>query len=300
MIFCTIITADYIPWALTLQDSLIKNGYSDKCFVLVTDKELSRSEYDSLNILQLSDIANKNYESIFQLGKDELRWATKPLLMLYLLNKYERVCYMDCDIMVTGNIEAIDQELGDSKILLTPHFRTRSPLIDSEEFKFNFKHGLFNAGFIAVSRSSIEILHWWATCCNYKCEKNLMEGLWDDQRYLDAMPIFYEGVKICRHSGFNVAFWNKHELKRSVEDGKTLINGKDLIFIHFAYTTWNEIHSGTDGIAPEYAKEYNNLLIKNGWKKNLEEKYQERHVPIPEPRFLKRLKNKLKWVLFRK
>jgi lipopolysaccharide biosynthesis glycosyltransferase len=295
MIFCTIITSDYIPWALTLQESLINNGYDEKCFVLVTDKNENSFEYDSLNILRISDIFDETYEAIFSLGKDELRWATKPLLLLYLLNRYDRVCYLDCDIMVTGNILVIDQELADAKIVLTPHFRTRYPQIDAEEFKFNFKHGLFNAGFIAVTKSGSEILHWWASCCNYKCEKSLLDGLWDDQRYLDAIPVFFEGVKISRHPGFNVAFWNKHELKRSQEDGRTLINGKELIFIHFAYTTWNEINSGVDGISPEYAKEFNSLLIKHGWKNSLELKYQERTTPKPKPTISQRIINKLKW-----
>ena len=299
MIFCTIISSDYLPWALTLNDSLRSNGYFQKLHVLVAD-EGNVKVNENLEIIRLSDIYTQEYPDVFQLGAQELRWATKPILIKYLIKKHPQICYMDCDIFVTNNIDIIIEELGSSKALLTPHYRSRNPRKDAEEFKFNYKHGLFNAGFIAFNKSGEEILDWWASCCNYRCEKNLNEGLWDDQRYLDAIPVFFEGVKICKHPGFNVAFWNKNELIRSIENGQTLLNGKELVFIHFAYTTWNEINNGEDGIDPKYANEFNHLLIKNGWKSDLNTKYLERITKKEPSGIFVRLKNKTRWVLYRR
>jgi hypothetical protein len=74
-----------------------------------------------------------------------------------------------------------------------------------------------------------------------------------DQRYLDAFPVYFEGVRIVKHLGCNVAQWNSDFLKRKEVDGEILINGKwPIVFIHFSSVTIQNIQNGIDHILRPY------------------------------------------------
>jgi len=259
---CTIVTANYLHFALALNESL--NRFREThTYVLVVDVDVVNHIFHStlpstIKILYLSDI-NKTETSNSIVYKynglnnnNELRWTLKPILLKFLLSTYEKVLYLDCDLFFCSDFRFLYDELSSCNFLLTPHWRNIDPNIASnyENLHFHklFQEGIFNAGFIGVSRGGENILDWWTNVCEYKCEKKRAEGLYDDQKYLDVIPIYFNKVKILQHRGCNISTWNFVECARSESaNGKVMINEiYDLVFIHFNNLLEEDIISGKD------------------------------------------------------
>jgi len=81
--------------------------------------------------------------------------------------------------------------------------------------------------------------------------------MFDDQKYLDIVPIIEPTALILRHKGCNVAGWNAVICRREIVDHRVLIDGKyDIVFIHFNENTIREIVKGSDGILFNYYRTY--------------------------------------------
>ncbi|MFO0994993.1 MAG: hypothetical protein U1E67_24035, partial [Hyphomicrobiales bacterium] len=62
----------------------------------------------------------------------------------------------------------------------------------------------------------------------------LERGVFVDQKYLDLAPSFMEKLKVLRHPGYNVAYWNLVQRKITENDGEFFANGQPLHFVHFS------------------------------------------------------------------
>ncbi|MBL0131793.1 MAG: hypothetical protein IPP43_12305 [Chitinophagaceae bacterium] len=133
---------------------------------------------------------------------------------------------------------------------------------------------LFNAGFIGANKSGEAAINWWAGMCHYKIENRKELGLYDDQKYLDILPVQFEAVHIIKHPGCNLASWNLDTSKREMIDGKLLINKiYEPVFIHFAKDTITNILNRNDELLKPYLDEYIKALQHENFDlmKNLEE-----------------------------
>lgn len=168
--------------------------------------------------------------------------------MRFLLQQTEKLIYLDNDIFFFHPYEFLFDELNDTSILLTPHWCSFHPQPDEENFMMNYRAGLYNAGFVGVTRQALPTLNWWAKVCTYHMSEEMEAGYFVDQRYLDLIPIIDPKAKILRHKGCNVGSWNiKQNIRRQL-DGKILINGKfPVVFIHFNNETIKHISNGNDG-----------------------------------------------------
>jgi len=214
-----------------------------------------------------------NYELVQEIYKkyahqniDNFRWALKPVFISYLLDKgFEKVLYTDCDIYFFNDYAFLFTELNTASILLTPHWRNSDPLIDEESFFSLFKDGIFNAGFIGANKNGIPALQWWAKVCHFKMEANPLQGIYDDQRYLDVLPVKFEDVKIIRNRGCNIGAWNEEECKRILVNGVVLINKEyPIIFIHFNNMLMQQILKGHDALLLPYLTEFKESFEING------------------------------------
>jgi hypothetical protein len=224
--FCTISTASYLFKASALADSIMP--YNAILHVLVIDKIPPLDYPANIKIYQINDIRNEYLERVlskYGRDKDKLRWALKPIFLLYLLDKAECVAYVDNDQYFYSDPTFIFNMLNDSSIILTPHHYQPIPSAEANWFEANFRVGLFNAGFIGASTKAKDALDWWVKCCIYNIKKAYWRGLFDDQKYLDMMPVLFDNVKILKHPGCNLAGWNDYQLI------------DDLVFIHFAEIT---------------------------------------------------------------
>ena len=272
--FCTIITADYLPYALALHDSLLDQCHDVSLSILIVDglqddSELLRT-FPNLELFFAEDIcqtgiAQKIYRKYNNRSKDKLRWSLKPIFMQHLLsNGNERVIYADSDLFFFGDYRFLFDELEEASVLLSPHWRSSDPYADSANFSTLLTSGIYNAGLIGVSGKGTQAMEWWAAACEYRCEKALSEGFFDDQGYLDLFPTLFENVKIIRHRGCNVANWNRLECQRtrSYEGVVTIENTWPIIFIHFTSSTIRGIRNGDDPLLSEHLECYHRTLQK--------------------------------------
>ena len=266
--FCTITTADHLFKTLALCDSVRATNSASFCHILCTDRLPEGLPTDHISFYTLSDLdpipVARTIISKYGLSKDKLRWSLKPVFLSYLLKKVtDKVIYVDNDIYFWGDYGFLFDLLATHDFLLTPHHYPRDPHKDQNWLEANFRVGLYNAGFAGVNNNALKDLEWWADCCAYRCEKNALRGTYDDQKYLDLIPVMNETAHIVRHKGCNVAEWNRMVIKRSEKDGKLLLDEiYPLIFIHFNSSTVRAIEHGDEPLLKNHLATYLNNLKK--------------------------------------
>src|SRR5690606_37933999 len=123
--FCTIITADYLAYAIAQYDSLSQFNRKVCLHILVCDNE-NRQSSSGLQFYNLVDFKT-NEDCKILLGKygisDEFRWSMKPVFLIFLLkNKLDKIIYLDSDIHFFNDFSFLFVKLNSYKILLTPHW----------------------------------------------------------------------------------------------------------------------------------------------------------------------------------
>ncbi len=294
--FCTIVTSSHLPYALTLFDSIRRYDQEVGLHVLVVDieVEVQMNIPEGVIIYKNSDLsqmpyAQEIYNKYFKKrNNDRYRWSMKPVFLNYLLSQgFTKVTFLDCDIYFFGGYQFLFDLLDENNVLLTPHWRSLDPSVDSRDFSNNYTNGFYNAGFVAVNKRAANVLLWWANMCHFKCEIKLSKGFYVDQGYLSLFPMVEEKVKVIHHRGCNVASWNDIENERQVVNGELLINGKyPVVFIHFSTQLFDRAISGVNTSLNGHLIVYMKHLIDNGlkppkkWVKWLEN--QKKHKPSYE------------------
>lgn len=262
--FCTITTQSHLFKVKALFESL--SEYPDiELFCLITDSSVLPNatfgeQYHTLE--HLNDVHFEAIKSKYQ--GDKLRWSLKPVYIKHLLqNGYEKVIYCDNDIFFFDSPQFLFNKLDESDVLLTPHWYPHNPNENQNWLEANFRVGLYNAGFFAANQKSIKALEWWADCCIYNVKKAFNRGMFDDQKYLDLMPIVFENVKVLKHKGCNVAGWNYAEFIIAKKEEKIFINDKyPLIFIHFTPLSFREF-SKNNNLFNQSLSDYLNVIKKH-------------------------------------
>jgi len=311
--WCTIITSDFIHYALALYSSLAKLKELEVFHVLIADCQADFSyiqgTFPSIRILYPKDINHseaaqticKKYQHY---DMDSFRWSMKPVLLKHLLEAgCEQAFFLDPDLYFYNSFDFLMQELDGKSVLLTPHWRACDPHQDPKNFAILQTSGLFNAGFVGVSATGLPAMEWWAKLCAYECVKAPERGLYVDQSYLDMMPVYFDGIKILGHRGCNVANWNQFECKRTqMQDGNVLINKRwEIVFIHFTRSTVNGILLGGDYLLRPYLDMQQASLerfadwipqeARTGSIENSQQKYND------SPPALERTRSLVKWIV---
>lgn len=288
---CTIICSNYISYARTQYESLKKLNLPFDYYVFIVDGEITPKLVDEqFTVIEPTQLFNAlEYRRLaFQFNALELSTNVKPTLLKYLLDKgYSEVIYFDPDIYLYSDIGCIFAEFKDASILLTPH--SLHPYEDNctPSDQLLLKGGVFNLGFIGVNNSSAarEFLDWWGARCLELGFLELRSGLMVDQKWVNLVPCYFDGVMIMKNVGYNVAYWNLHERKLSQNNGTWYVNGQQpLVFYHFSGLRWDE-HTQISkhqnrydlNTRPELAPlfdGYREKLIKNGIDKTLKCHYK--------------------------
>lgn len=257
---CTISTHSHLYKADALFHSL--RGKTDARFInLITDYRPNADVDVNGTVMRgLDSLTVPNARPIITKYRgDALRWGCKPLLIGQLLQEgYDKVIYVDNDIYFYSSPGFLFDMLDEHAVLLTPHHYPADPAQGQEWLEANFRVGLYNAGFIAAGQRGAKAIEWWAGCCAYAVCKSGWRGLFDDQKYLDLMPVLFDGVHVMRHKGCNVAGWNISTCPRSIaDDGLVVIDGeKPLVFVHYNTFTLRMAYFGKDPEIALLAQQY--------------------------------------------
>ena len=269
--FCTIITADYLPFAKVLHASLEKNMPGTSLQVLVVDKNDFTSSQNfiihSIDSVITSPVAKGIFKKYAHTNPSQFRWALKPVFISHLLqNGFNKVIFTDADIYFVNNFNFLLEELDVNQVLLTPHWADLDPFKNEGSLTDLLLGGLYNAGFIGVNIKGSEAINWWAEMCHFKTEEKPEMGLFFDQKYLNILPVQFPDIKILKHQGCNLASWNVETCKREIINGKLLINQQfEPIFIHFNRETIVNILNRNDKLLYPFLEEYIQLFNTEGF-----------------------------------
>lgn len=190
----------------------------------------------------------------------ELNTAAKPWMFAYLFARgYDRVVYLDPDIVIYSPLAELDAGPPGTFLTLTPHLTGSIKGDEHPSERTIGMAGAYNLGFLAVSRQpQLErFLAWWQEKLEYQCVVDPARGLFVDQKWIDLVPGLFPGIRILRHDGYNVAYWNLGQ--RTVAAGAATgplpdvptVNGQPLRFFHF---------SGYDPAAPQMVSRHHHAL----------------------------------------
>lgn len=239
MIFFTSICSNYLPKAMALAES-VKRHCNDAHFVLcLVEREvpLVAAQYPHFDEIVLAKDAGWDHfdRFMFRHAIVEASTAVKAQFMLNLVERHpdeEKFVYLDPDVLVYSEFVELDKLLNDETIVLCPHL-LRPGNIDMEIS--SLAHGCYNLGFLAVRRSqnAAAFLRWWAERLFQFCYDDIPRGIFTDQRWIDLAPCFFD-VRVLKHHGYDFATWSLLNSDLRETDGRYVINGDPLRFIHFS------------------------------------------------------------------
>ena len=251
-VFFTSFNRAYAPQAVLLAESLRRHyGDTTQIYALIVDK-LDPEDCGYLNIFDklilVEELEIPFFKSwIFRLDIVEASTAVKPFALCKLLEEFSHVTYLDPDTVVYSKFDEISDESESWDVALTPHqtfHQDEKWLVESTELE-SMRWGIYNLGFLSVkaTENGKKIAQWWRDRCYHYCLSEPQRGLFTDQKLFDAAPALFEGVKVLRHPGYNVATWNIRERHVLLNNEKLVVNGSPLRFCHFTKASHIGAHS---------------------------------------------------------
>jgi hypothetical protein len=241
----TLCSINYLAQARTLGESLQATNPDIRYVVGLVDKlegvQFEGDKAPPFELLELHRIPVFNrawMEKEYDIT--EFNTAVKPFFFQYFFQQYpdyQNFIYFDPDIIVFTKLTHLLKTLDQSNIVLTPH--TLSPYPDTclpNECDL-LNSGTFNLGFVAVRKNAEteRFIAWWMEKLAFQSFNDICHGLFTDQKWINYVPHYFDGVHILRHRGYNVAYWNLHERQLTRREDSWYINGTDpLQFFHFS------------------------------------------------------------------
>jgi len=237
---CTIVSANYLPYARVLGASVREHHPDARFVVLLVDRVGDRfdAEAEPFEVIEAERLPTLEdpLSYLFKYTVLEANTAVKPYLLKHLLAEgSRRLVYLDPDIQLFRPLDRISELLGSHSLVLTPHL---TGPIDDDNYPGELdimRSGTYNLGFLALSASDTtdRMLEWWRDRIYDRCISRVEQGLFTDQKWIDLVPGMFPGVAILQDPGHNVAYWNLHA--RTVRLGDpVVVNGSPLVFFHFS------------------------------------------------------------------
>lgn len=243
LVFFTIVSRNYLAYALTLMGSLAEKYPDSKRYLCLADKADGDPDLDTdlFETVEIDRLDLPDFDAfVFRYDIMELNTAVKPYMFAWLRQRHPDagLVYLDPDILVLRKLVQVERAFSEgASMVLTPHLN--APM-DDEKFPSELsimRSGVYNCGFVAINAahpSSIEVINWWAGKLEFGCFVDLERGLFTDQKWMDLAPSMFPNVRILRDDGYNLAYWNLAQRPvEHVADGFTA-GGSPLVFVHFS------------------------------------------------------------------
>jgi len=249
---CTIVAHNYLPQARILAESFKKFHPDSTFYIVIVDRPIEARlvESDSFQVVAITDV-DFGAEGFSHLAAiyDVTEFATsvKPFVLKQLVSSHDCVFYIDPDIKIFASLLPLVEKTLEHGWSLTPHSMKPIERNNRQPTEQEIKGaGIYNLGYIGVSKHATEMLEWWAERLRRDCIIDVPNQLFTDQRWIDmAVGIF--PVHIERSTAYNVAYWNLDH-RRLWKDGETYMVDDDVLrFFHF---------SGYDPLTPHWISKY--------------------------------------------
>lgn len=241
----TICSNNYLAKARVTTETFLLKHPDYQCFIFLVDTFVSEIDYHvfgKAEVIAIKDIVPDIEALAIKYNIIELNTAVKPAVFSYLFERYQssHIFYLDPDLMIFDRFKEIEElfETENYNLIITPH--GCSPIDDGKvpsEIHLS-TYGLYNLGFLAVRNSpeSQRFLAFWHERLMKYCYIDPEHGMFTDQLWVNYAPIYFDGVHIFKHLGYNVANWNLYERKVEKIGDAYFVNGSvKLRFFHFSH-----------------------------------------------------------------
>lgn len=241
----TICSLNYLAQARTLGESLAATNPDFRFVVGLVDRldgvALAPALQPPFELLEVHRLGIPNFgwmTSHYDIT--ELNTAVKPYFIAYFFREHpevRNVIYFDPDIIVFQPLGHLLANLERHALVLTPHITVPHDDDRSTNENDHLGTGTYNLGFIALHRGAEtdRFVAWWCEKLAYECFNDVCNGLFTDQKWMNLTPVYFDPVRIEKHPGYNVAYWNLHERRLSERGGTVFVNDSwPLQFFHFS------------------------------------------------------------------
>ncbi len=240
--YCTYFDKAYLVRALALIDSLKRNEKKDFVIFCVCMDEISRILLEEIKFEQVVVIPfhriEKRDTALLSSRKGrtlvEYYWTATPTIILRILEdnpEIDFLTYLDADLFFFSSTDAIFQEAEAASVFI--HGHNYSPELKHLEESC----GKFNVGLLGFRRDSnaFKVLRWWREKCIDWCFLKFEKDRMGDQKYLDAWPEQFSGVRIAKNPGVGLAPWNYGQYRYETNTLKQLtVDQNPVVFFHYS------------------------------------------------------------------
>lgn len=254
----TIVAKNYIGLGKILMSSVKKYNLDVETRILVADDFPSTDQDEEIfSIKELIKLDNILWNDMsLKYDITEFCTALKPFCFESLFQKFDKLVYLDPDILLYHDLDSVWNLLDNYSIVLTPHVARIHEEYNGELPENQLLGtGVFNLGFCAMKHSecSRRIINWWSNKLINQCFSDLYNYLYTDQHWMDLIPAYCpKELYVITDLGYNVAPWNFFE-RKIVKDSEYLYvqerndensNKTPLVFVHYSGYQYKELLSG--------------------------------------------------------
>jgi hypothetical protein len=237
----SIAAKNYLSFARVLADSLLHHHPDILFFLFLSDEVDGYFDpgAEAFRLLRRGELGGTELQRLhLRCDRMEAATASKPYVLSHLLDQgFERVIFLDSDVLVMGDLQPLFAHVGEHAVVLTPHLLAPLSGEAAARRELNIlQSGVYNGGFVGVSArpAARAFLGWWRERVREHCRRDVAQGVFFEQRWLDLAPVFFEDVSILRNPGYNVAYWNLPEREVAIDGASVTVDGQPCRFFHFS------------------------------------------------------------------
>jgi hypothetical protein len=148
---------------------------------------------------------------------------------------FETAIFVDGDTYTYNNYNSLQLAVDNHSLVVIPHIT--KPLPNDNKFPQNriiSLSGNYNTGVWAASKSGLNFIKWWKDQTSLFPITRPDAGLVNEQGWLRFAGDFDDSVKIFRHPGYNVAYWNIKQRTLQLQNNQYYIDNEPLSIVHFS------------------------------------------------------------------
>jgi len=232
----TTVSRSYLPLARVLMASAAEHHPEADRYVLLLD---ARDEtVTGAQVLHPSDLVPDEHElTVLETIYKPIEYATalKAKLLTFALRSADQAYFLDPDMRLFAPMTSAAAALADGTgTLLTPHRVSPAPYANRSFYEWTFKtYGVYNTGFVAVTKASLPMLEWWDSRLRRDCLDDLSAPEWVDQLVMDLAPGYFD-LDVFKDPAYNVGWWNLDERRVHCVDGRWFAGDGPLVLMHYS------------------------------------------------------------------
>ena len=239
----TISDPHYVGLAPTMFESAREHYPEADLYLFMIGTGTNKTLIDGVKVVYIGDVLDAkdlDQRLCYYLGV-ELACSVRPDCFKHLFDRgYSNIIYLDPDIYVFRRMAEADALLDKgANGIVTAHalksISSTNIAVSGGDIVF-LRVGIYNLGFIALNDTpeTRRMLDWWQRKLKWHCLVDMRNGLFVDQKWLEFLPVFFEGFEVLKLPTYNLAPWNAEHYKITKRGGKFFADGQPVAFIHFS------------------------------------------------------------------